>query len=199
MLLDRDGRPRLADFGLASARSLGGSTLMSKVTAVGAGGGAGSPAYMAPELAVYNPVTKSFGRPCPATDVYAFGVLAAEVLTRAPPYGDNSDVARYPSRLERLVAAGGRPSLEPHLLPPGTPGVVTDLVARCWAADPAGRPPMGDVVTALAGALDDVCGNKLYPAQVQRGAGIKARMDGLAARAMGELAAAASAAATGAQ
>jgi len=145
---------------------------------------------MAPELSAYDPVTRSFGRPCPATDVYAFGVLAAEVLTRAPPYGDDPQVARFPSRLQQMVACGGRPKLEtaPGLLS-DTPPAVLALVARCWHADPAARPPMGDVVAALGSALDTVCGDRLRPARVQLGGAVAHRVAGLAARAMRELSA----------
>ena len=70
ILLTLDGRPKIADFGIARLRS--GSTTMSR----GAFSAAGTPAYMAPEQLRGEPAT------C-ATDVHAVGTIARRCI-RAP-------------------------------------------------------------------------------------------------------------------
>lgn len=107
VLLGRDGRPRVLDFGLAGLASDDG------VTDAGRGG---TPAYMAPEQ-------RRPGELTPAVDVYAFGVVLHELLTgRRPPDGDvpplSSIRSEIPSALDTLVRdclapdPGARPSAE---------------------------------------------------------------------------------------
>ncbi len=68
ILLGRDGRPRVMDFGIA-ARVAPGSTANGRIV--------GTPGYMSPEAARGEP-------PLPAMDVFAAGVLLAELLAGAP-------------------------------------------------------------------------------------------------------------------
>ena len=65
--------PRISDFGLAHAAGR---------EAHREGGGAGTPAYMAPEQ--FDASTREHG---PWTDLYALGCLAWTLVTRAPPFG----------------------------------------------------------------------------------------------------------------
>jgi hypothetical protein len=66
VLCGSDGRPRLADFGIA--RLVGGTRLTASATTIG------TAAYMAPEQVQGHEVT-------PAADVYALGLVLLEVLT----------------------------------------------------------------------------------------------------------------------
>lgn len=107
---EKGSRPVVTDFGLArvAARSTGHV-------------GGGTPDYMAPEL--FNGAPPSF-----ATDVYALGVLAVEVLTGQ----------RLPHRLSDLtgVSDPNRSKVLPGALQRGEWG---KLVARCLDNDPARR------------------------------------------------------------
>lgn len=75
VLLDRGGRPLLADFGLAKPRD-------AEVLTV-AGTAMGTPVYMSPEALRGEELT-------PSSDQYSLGVLAYYLLTGQPPFEANS-------------------------------------------------------------------------------------------------------------
>ena len=87
----------------------------------------GTPGYMAPELALGSSASG------PPADVFAFGVLACEMLTGRQPYAE-------PPLLARL---GGRPVVRPAL------DDLDATVARCLDLDPARRPTSAEIVAAL--------------------------------------------------
>ncbi|HSD86616.1 MAG TPA: serine/threonine-protein kinase, partial [Kofleriaceae bacterium] len=93
ILLASDGRVVLADFGVAAA-------------GVGAAGElSGTPAYMAPEQARGE-------SPRPAADVYAVGVVLAEMLSgRCPFSGDALAILDDKQQLERVVLTEVPPEL----------------------------------------------------------------------------------------
>src|SRR5206468_8088245 len=72
VLFDEEGRPKLADFGLA--RSAAGTGTLTEAGTV-----LGTAAYISPEQAVGAPAT-------PASDVYSFGVVLFRMLTGALPF-----------------------------------------------------------------------------------------------------------------
>ncbi len=73
VLLERDGRPRLTDFGLARDERAGARS--------NAGDIIGTPAYMAPEQAL-----GEVHRVGPRTDVWGLGAVLFECLTGQPPF-----------------------------------------------------------------------------------------------------------------
>lgn len=151
LLSSANGRAALADFGLAKlkeadASSAGSSTMTGKDHA------AGTWRYMAPELFRFNPKAscprpkrEKPARPRRSSDVYAFGVLAWELLSGKIPWDGVADT-------EHASNLYNDERLELELLPASTPRVVRELIARCLDFNPAARPAMEDVDLELAQA-----------------------------------------------
>ncbi len=115
--IDASGKVKLMDFGIAKAEGL-------HLTRTGFA--VGTPYYMSPEQVRGEPATESM-------DIYAFGILLYELLTgQKPVEGDT---------LERLFYAILNEPLKPEpMVQAGAPASVVDLVLRCTAKKPEGRP-----------------------------------------------------------
>ncbi len=133
VLLDTQGRPMLADFGLArSSESISGLTQTGTVL--------GTPLYMAPEQAQGGALD---GR----ADQYALGVIAFEVLTGLVPFRADSPLAV----LHQHVTAPPPPASS---IVPEIPAAADAVLAKALAKTPADRfPSCGAFVEELAGAL----------------------------------------------
>ncbi|MDQ3915442.1 MAG: protein kinase [Actinomycetota bacterium] len=129
ILLDDAGRPKLADFGIAS------SSRSERLTATGTA--IGSPHYISPEQASGLQVT-------PASDVYSLGAVLYELLTGRPPFEGGNVTAIAIAHVEQSP-------VPPSELVDGIPPHLDAIVMSCLAKDPAARPADG---TALADALD---------------------------------------------
>jgi serine/threonine-protein kinase len=112
VLLDRQGKPYLTDFGLA--RRTGADSSLSAVGAI-----LGTPSYMAPEQA-----TGSRTELGPATDVYGLGAILYEVLTGRPPF-------RAPTIMETVVQVLERDPPPPRLLRPEVPQELESICLKC--------------------------------------------------------------------
>ncbi|MDR0592214.1 MAG: protein kinase, partial [Bifidobacteriaceae bacterium] len=125
ILIGRDGRVKVADFGLARA--------VSEVTAASSGVVLGTVAYLSPELIAE-------GRAGPPADIYAAGVVLFELLTGAQPF-----VAEAPIQVayQHVNADFPAPSSRVGWLPAEVDALVLALTAK----DPARRPP--DATAAL--------------------------------------------------
>ena len=112
ILLGPDGRPRVTDFGLVHDASAGTFTLSHHVL--------GTPAFIAPEQAIGDPVD-------PRSDIYGLGAVLYNLLTgRAPYAGELPSVV-----LGRVLTSGPEPilSLSPGL-PPGLVAICERAMAR---------------------------------------------------------------------
>jgi DNA-binding CsgD family transcriptional regulator len=97
----------------------------------------GTPAYLAPERLAGQAVVA-------ATDVYALGLLLYRMLAGRLPWSTETTTQMLDAHVYR----------EPPPLPRihGVPRVVSDLVHRCLAKDPAARPSSREVTVTLAHA-----------------------------------------------
>ena len=132
------GTAVVTDFGIAKAltasRTQDGAA---SATLTQAGGSIGTPAYMAPEQAVGDAVDSR-------TDLYAWGVLAYELLSGAHPFGRHITP-------QQLVTAHLTEIPSPITgKNPTVPTGLETLVLRCLEKDPARRPgSAAEVLTAL--------------------------------------------------
>ena len=127
VLCGPDGRPRLADFGIA--RLVDTTRITASATTVG------TAAYMAPEQVQGQDVT-------PTADVYALGLVLLELLTGAPAFtGSPHEVAV--ARLAR------RPDTDT-----GVPGAWRDLLAAMTDRVVSNRPSAAEVRTRIEAVLE---------------------------------------------
>jgi hypothetical protein len=142
VLVTARGGVKIADFGIAKAlqKSPLGASLTSSGSTVG------TPAYMAPELALGNEVG-------PWTDLYALGVVTYELLAGHVPFDrDEMPVAILLRHVHEAVPPlrGAVPSLDPRLA-----GWVERLLAKDSADRPASAAEAWD---ELEGTLIDTLG-----------------------------------------
>ncbi len=110
------------DFGVAKAVSEAGN--QDRMTTAGIA--IGTPAYMAPEQASADPNIDH------RADIYAFGVLAYELLTGKPPFGGGSAAMVLSAHMTQ------RPKPVPELRP-GVPVALSELVMKCLEKEPVNR------------------------------------------------------------
>jgi len=119
VLIDANGAPHVADFGLA--RRLGNALTIENDEV------SGTPAYMAPEQ------TRAHAQKLtPATDIWGMGVILYELLTGTPPFRADS----APDTL-RLVAEGQVRA--PRRWRPNLPLDLQAIVMKCLRKDPSER------------------------------------------------------------
>ena len=135
LLLDEHGRVRVADFGIATAAGLDSFTLTGTIL--------GTAGYLSPEQAQGHAVT-------PATDLYALGVVAFELLTGARPFSRDSATAEAAAHAYEAIpsAAERNPALRP---------AVDAVFDRALAKQPAQRFPS---CRSFAAALRAACGQE---------------------------------------
>ena len=125
--------PRVADFGVARICDSAASTRST-------GGSAGTPLYMAPEVADGLPAA-------PSMDIYSLGVVLYEMCCGVPPFiGGPAALLK-----SHMMMDPGRPD--------GVPDVLWDLIGRMMAKDPAARPTadqVGRTLTDAAPGLADL-------------------------------------------
>ena len=134
ILVDLDGNAIVTDFGIAKAATRPSHTLTGALV--------GTPAYMSPEQCSGLEVSE-------ASDQYALGAVAYELVTGAPPFA-GSTLTVMQSHVERAPAPvrAAREDCPPEL---------EAAILRMLAKDPAERwPRLADALAALgAAALDD--------------------------------------------
>ncbi|WP_343899204.1 serine/threonine-protein kinase, partial [Nocardioides aquaticus] len=123
LLVTRDRRIKITDFGIARAADAAGITQTGQVM--------GTPQYLSPEQARGEQAT-------PASDVYALGVVAFECLAGRRPFEADSPVATALAHLQQPVPD----------LPSDVPDDLAAVVRTALAKDPADRFPDGNAFAA---------------------------------------------------
>jgi len=124
-------RAQLTDFGIARSESDARLTVEGATT--------GTAGYMSPEQAASEPVG-------PPTDVYSLGLVLLECFTHEMAYPGS----QVQSALARL--------LSPPPIPDRVPEGWAQLIRAMTARDPAARPPLRDLVSAIRQLIIDESG-----------------------------------------
>ena len=119
VLLDREGRPHITDFGLAKRVDTDSGLTRSGVIV-------GTPSYMAPEQVAGNQSLT------PAADVYGLGAILYELLTGRPPFQAETPMDTLLQVMERLPAP-------PRLLNPRLERDLETICLKCLEKDPGRR------------------------------------------------------------
>ena len=144
---------KVADFGLACLRedlpftktgeSGAGPSTQASPGLTHSGAIMGTPLYMAPELA------RGAREAGPAADVFSFGVVAFELLTKKLPHTSPPVLEQVMGRT--LTASPSLAEVRPDL-----PAALCDLVDRCLAITPDARPSADAIASELA-RLEAAC------------------------------------------
>ena len=135
LLLDMNDEVRVADFGIASAAGLASLTMTGTVL--------GTAGYLAPEQAQGEKAT-------PASDRYALGVVAYELITGRRPFESDSPTVEAAAHVHAEV-----PPVSPRLDP---------VFQRALAKDPHDRFETGaELVSALREALEGSAPTRVLP------------------------------------
>jgi serine/threonine-protein kinase len=137
LLLDRQERIHVVDFGIASAVGLHSLTQTGTVL--------GTAAYLAPEQAQGQRAT-------PASDIYSLGIVAFELITGQRPFEGDSLVAEAAAHVTAEL-----PSVCD--VNPDAPCEVDPVFAQALAKDPAARyPTAAEFVASLRAEMDRAAG-----------------------------------------
>eukprot|EP01102_Stenamoeba_stenopodia_P010656 TRINITY_DN3237_c0_g1_i5.p1 TRINITY_DN3237_c0_g1~~TRINITY_DN3237_c0_g1_i5.p1 ORF type:complete len:1193 (+),score=204.69 TRINITY_DN3237_c0_g1_i5:671-4249(+) len=127
--INDEGEPtyvaKIADFGFSRSVALVSELTRSVVE---------NPVWLAPEVIENRPYSEK-------ADVYSLGVIMWEIVTRQNYFDD----VQFQSMLEKMVIRGDRPSI-----PAYCHTSLAQLIEKCWANDPNGRPSFRDILDALA-------------------------------------------------
>ncbi len=136
------GTAVVADFGVAKALAASATAEHAMPTALTSVGVAlGTPQYMAPEQAAADPTVDH------RADIYAWGVVAYEVLAGAPPFAGRSPQAV-------LAAHIAEPVQHLELVRPGCPAGICELIMQALEKRPSDRPQSAsEIVQILDGTV----------------------------------------------
>ena len=155
ILVPRDGRVRVLDFGLSRALPASGNTLVNitgreKEFDVGSGnddvleiaekGLRGTPAYMAPEQWMEKPATE-------AADIWALGLILYQLVTGRHPYEGKNLYGLC------MSVSDSKPVPSVNNIATGTPIELVKLIDECLDKKPENRPNAAEVVETLSSLL----------------------------------------------
>jgi len=124
ILVDSNGKGKLADFGLSHIKTS---------SVCGTYGVVGTPCYMAPEVLQKIPYGEK-------ADVFSFAVVLCEMIVGKYPYDNEPEST---ATFEKAIISGLRPDV-PACIPS-----MQNLIVACWAEKPEDRPSMDQIMDAL--------------------------------------------------
>lgn len=144
LLIDENGKVKVCDFGLAQVKPQG-QNLQDDDLAKG------TPLWMAPEVMQFREFNEK-------ADVYSFGIVLWEFLTRKEPFSHHTNYSKF---RKAVCEKGERPEI-----PPCEPSL-RFLIQRCWHPDPEMRPSFPQINQSLDHIIVDVAvrdkwGRKLW-------------------------------------
>jgi len=132
LLVDENLTVKITDFGFSQLKE--GNMMQNKGVA------RGTPLWMSPEVMT----GKKFNE---RTDVYSYGIILWQMITKKDPYVQYSDFRVF---REAVVKKGERPEIPKDTLPG-----ISKLITQCWDTDQEKRPDMKGVIFALDQILVD--------------------------------------------
>ena len=85
-----------------------------------------------------------------SADIFAFGMLVAEVFTGRIPFEEQGE-----SRAAHRILEGDRPELAQNVGDLGLTDPMRNFIQRCWHAEPTKRPGIDEVVKTWEGFLEN--------------------------------------------
>jgi len=135
LLVDDKMQVKVCDFGLSQLIPREAPKMKDKQNAKG------TPLWMAPEVMTF----KEFNEKC---DVYSFGIVLWEILTREEPFAEFQSFDKFKDAI-----------CNKHVRPP-IPNTCVEslkiLMEKCWAPDPNVRPSFQQIIDALDEVIVDV-------------------------------------------
>lgn len=134
LLVDENDVVKVCDFGLSQIRNQG-EILKDRENAKG------TPLWMAPEVMKF----QEFDEKC---DVYSFGIVLWEIVTRKPPFEHH----RHFETFKHAICVQHERPIIPHDLEPS----LSALIAECWDPVPSRRPSFEEITNRFDKILIDV-------------------------------------------
>ncbi|KAH3744146.1 SHK1 protein [Pelomyxa schiedti] len=128
LLVDQHNHVKVCDFGLSELRPNGQAVLRDKLVAKG------TPLWMAPEVLRGQGFNEK-------ADVYSFGLVLWQILTRAPLFPSYTVLSEFATDICNN-------NIRPPIPRNSNPGYV-DLMQRCWDGKPENRPDFPYIVSNL--------------------------------------------------
>jgi len=147
LLLDEHYRIKVCDFGLSEFRDRQHKTLKD-----GKDGAKGTPLWMAPEVLLGREFNEK-------ADVYSFGIVLWEILTRQEPFTEFTQFTQF----RQAVCIS---NVRPHV-PDDTDLVLKRLIEACWQKEPSPRPSFPEIVDKfrtilVESAIQDPTGREFW-------------------------------------
>mmetsp|Transcript_16269 Transcript_16269/g.63418 ORF Transcript_16269/g.63418 Transcript_16269/m.63418 type:complete len:730 (+) Transcript_16269:107-2296(+) len=148
LLIDENNRIKICDFGLSQIKAVGDTVFLHD----GADGAKGTPLWMAPEVMMGRQFNEK-------ADVYSFGIVLWEILTRAEPFQEFETFEQF---RHAVCLEHARPQI-----PENCPSRLRTLIECCWLPNPERRPSFPEIVNALERiivdcAITDEVGRRLW-------------------------------------